>query len=163
MTAVRGTNLLSAKQRSWIEGEARGAWKRMSAAGAIDEPYNEWRVREAVSMCGFRISEAPKAAFDGLLSHFQALNGKTDKAMERLSGPSNGWHFWHGLIEEQLARGVVGRGYLDFIVCDRGITSLEKATEKQMRDLFVTLRNRINAKVEFLKANPDAKNDIQSF
>jgi hypothetical protein len=92
MKYKQGTNLLTPRQRKWIEGEARGAFRKMEGAGATDETYNDWRVREAIKACGFRISEAPRAAFDDLLSHFEALNGKPEKALERQLGPGNDWN-----------------------------------------------------------------------
>lgn len=73
---------LSPKQRSFLASLAREGFNRLASAGATDEPFNDWRRREAVAACGASISEAPAAAFDALHVHFLAMAGKVQRAFE---------------------------------------------------------------------------------
>ena len=144
-----GSNLLTPRQRGWIEGEARAAFRKLESAGATDETYNDWRVREAIKVCGFRISEAPKRAFDDLLSHFQSLNGKTDKAMDRLTGKENDWRFWESEIIKQLNRDHLPWNYAETI-CEKYHHGLRThlVGPPEMKIVFINVRNAVDARLE---------------
>lgn len=144
------TNLLSKKQKSWLESLARKAWQARKASGATDETYDAYRRAQAVKACGFRISEAPRAAFDALLAHFQAENGELGKAFDRLAGPSNDQRFYIAQIDAQLRRGGMVRATAKSIAHDKfqGQTDLEKLTPDQLKQLLITLRNHVNSTLE---------------
>ena len=81
---------LTPKQRGYLAQLAKQAHERLTASGAIDEPFETWRKREAMeASSGFTISEAPRHAFDDLETHFLSLTGQTKKAFDRATGPSN--------------------------------------------------------------------------
>lgn len=67
---------------------ARTAWSRLTDAGAIDEPFNTWRLREANECVGTRISKATAAQLDRLETHFLSLGGQAAKALENELGES---------------------------------------------------------------------------
>lgn len=81
---------LTPKQRGYLAQLAKQAHAFLTSKGAIDEPFEKWRHREAMdATSGFTISEAPKRCFDDLETRFLALAGKPAKAFERASGPAN--------------------------------------------------------------------------
>lgn len=91
MKTKRETLLTGGKhgQRSYLGRLAKKGFQRLSSAGAIDEPEDAWRAREAEKACGHRISEAPRRCFTDLETHFLALAGETKRAFDRATGPSN--------------------------------------------------------------------------
>lgn len=81
---------LTPKQRSYLAQLAKTAHTTLTRCGAIDEPFDAWRKREAMQASkGFTISEAPKHCFDDLEQHFLALAGKSAQAFDRALGPTN--------------------------------------------------------------------------
>lgn len=65
---------------------ARTAWTRLTSAGAIDEPFDAWRLRESMECVGTRISKASSRELDRLETHFLSLGGQPAKALENELG-----------------------------------------------------------------------------
>jgi hypothetical protein len=148
MKFKKGSNLLTPRQRGWIEGVARKAWRRLHDSGAIDEDYDAWRVREAIAKCGFRISEAPRAAFNDLLSHFLAAAGETGQAVDRLAGKGNEWNHWFNEIIAQLNRDHLPLAYADAIAAkyNHG-RPMKNIGAPEMKTVFINVRNAVNARL----------------
>lgn len=132
---------LSSKQRGYLGTLATQAYRYLTSKGAIDEPEKEWRHREAISACGFRISEAPSNRFDALEQHFLTLAGKSGRALERALGPDNDMRN----LEQQIAVAARTAGahpaYVQGI-CKRMFGADTWSNTRQAKAVLIALKNK---------------------
>ena len=132
---------LSAKQRGYLGTQATQAYRYLTNKGAIDEPEKEWRLREAISACGFRISEAPSNRFDALEQHFLSLAGKSGKALERALGPENDMRQLAHEIAVAAREAGVAPGYVQGI-CKRMYGADTWSNARQAKAVLIALKNK---------------------
>lgn len=87
---------LTATQRATLSAVAAEAFKRLQQG--LSETFDQFRRSEARSItralpgapaAGWSISEAPASSFNALFSHFKALKGDSDVALDYQLGPSS--------------------------------------------------------------------------
>jgi ABC-type arginine transport system ATPase subunit len=140
--------LLSPKQRTMLTQIAARGWRKMSDAKAIDEPFDDWRTREAVAACGARISQAPASAFDDLFEHFKVLSGAVVQAFDIAMGPENERRQWIFKIRKDLEMASLADEYALSIAQDkfkRG--AFAELTLKQLQALFYDTHRAVKAKL----------------
>lgn len=132
---------LSPKQRGYLGTLATQAYRYLTGKGAIDEPEKEWRHREAISACGFRISEAPSNRFDALEQHFLTLAGKSSKALERALGPENDMRQLAHEISVAAREAGVTPAYVQGI-CKRMYGADTWSNARQAKAVLIALKNK---------------------
>lgn len=132
-------------QRSYLGQLAKKGFQRLRSAGAIDEPEDEWRQREAEKACGYRISEAPRRCFDDLETHFLTLAGQTKRAFDRATGPANDMRTVAHEIAVAAATLGVGENYIAGM-CRNMFRSSTWSTPKQGQALLIALLRAIARK-----------------
>lgn len=132
---------LTAKQRGYLGTLASQAYRYLTSKSAIDEPEKEWRHREAISACQFRISEAPSRCFDDLEQHFLTLAGKTGKALERALGPENDMRTLEHEIAVAARAAGVHPAYTQGI-CRRMFGADTWSNAKQAKAVLIALKNK---------------------
>lgn len=148
--------LLSKAQRVMMTQIAMRGWRKMTKAGAIDESFNDWRLRESMAACGFRISEAPASAFDDLFSHFKALEGDVTKAFGIATGPSNEVRQWINNMEEELARDGLTLAFTKPIAFRKwGTEDLTKLSMHQLRAISYDVDRAVKARIQKRELWPD--------
>lgn len=139
---------LTPKQRGYIALLAKQAHDYLTAKGAIDEPFDRWRKREAMDVTsGFTISEAPRRRFDDLEQHFLALAGKADKALDRALGPQNDMRQLAHEIAEAQRQAAVTPSYVAGI-CKRMFGAATWGNAKQAKAVLIALKNKIRSEQE---------------
>lgn len=134
---------LTPKQRGYIAQLAKQAHDYLTSKGAIDEPFDKWRKREAMeATSGFTISEAPSRCFDDLEQHFLSLAGKADKALERALGPGNDMRQLAHEIAVMQRQCAVTPAYVQGI-CKRMFGADTWSNAKQARSVLIALKNKL--------------------
>lgn len=147
--------LLTAPQRSFLGGLADGAYRMLTSRGAIsphEESAKDWRHREARAATsdldpegkGWKISEAPKSAFDSLKAHFEMLSGRSGDALETLTGPSNDLRNLSHLIGVQMKACGVTAAYMQGI-CKRMFGRSDWSTASEGKAVLTALKNKSRA------------------
>lgn len=132
-----GAAPLSNRQKAYLSGLAKTAWRILSQGGGTDEKEQEYRQREAISCCGRRISEARNGDFSDLEAHFLALAGKSgrafDSAMKADSNPARQALFKLRKLLQKQGR---AEDYAAKILRDKYKTTLTEATAKQLWSVY---------------------------
>ncbi len=141
---------LTPKQRGYLAQLAKQAHTYLTGKGAIDEPFDPWRKREAMDASkGFTISEAPRRCFDDLEQHFLMLAGKSDKALSRAIGPDNDMRQLAHEISVAAREAGVTPAYVQGI-CKRMYDADTWSNAKQAKAILIALKN----KARSLKKQP---------
>jgi hypothetical protein len=135
-------NPLTPKQRGYLAQLAKQAHTYLTGKGAIDEPFDAWRRREAMeASSGFTISEAPRRCFDDLEQHFLTLAGKTGKALERALGPDNDMRNLEQQISVAARTAGVHPAYVQGI-CKRMFGADTWSNARQAKAVLIALTNK---------------------
>jgi len=139
---------LTPKQRGYLARLAKKAHDYLTGKGAIDEPFDAWRKREAMEASnGFTISEAPRRAFDDLEQHFLALGGQSAKALERALGPENDMRQLAHAIAVAQRQAAVTPAYVQGI-CKRMFGADTWGNARQAKAVLIALRNKVRKSQE---------------
>lgn len=132
-----GAAPLSNRQKAYLSGLAKAAWRILSQGGGTDEKEADYRKREAISCCGRRISEARNRDFSDLEAHFLALSGKSgrafDSAMKADSNPARQALY---KLRQLLAKQGRDESYAAKILRDKFKTTLADASAKQLWSVY---------------------------